>query len=101
MRTVLAICFLFIISACIHKEATTERAPAQALGPAANIKPEDLTIWSLQEMAKKEKFAELNDLFNNHGLMLTALPQGYAAGAATRIFGSEGPRGEGSESITG
>ena len=43
------------------------------------------TVWTLQEMAQKKQFNELNDLFNN-GLTMNSLPVGLAAGAAARIL---------------
>src|SRR5262245_15352436 len=45
-----------------------------------------LTVWVLQEMAKKKQFNELNELFNN-GLTMNSLPVGLAAGAAAQILG--------------
>jgi len=44
-----------------------------------------LTIWVLQQMAQEKRFDELDELFNN-GLTMNALPVGYAAGAAARVF---------------
>src|SRR5215813_15069955 len=44
-----------------------------------------LTVWTLQEMAQKKKFDELDNLFNN-GLTMNALPVGLAAGAAARVL---------------
>src|SRR5262249_31843849 len=43
------------------------------------------TVWTLQEMAQKKQFTELNDLFNN-GLTMNSLPVGLAAGAAARVL---------------
>src|SRR5215472_13902764 len=43
-----------------------------------------LTVWTLQQMAHKKQFDELNELFNN-GLTMNSLPVGLAAGAAARV----------------
>jgi len=40
-----------------------------------------LTVWTLQEMARRKQFDELNKMFNN-GLSMNSLPVGLAAGAA-------------------
>src|SRR5215472_8313056 len=49
-----------------------------------------LTIWTLQEMAQRKQFKELDDLFNN-GLTMNALPVGVAAGTGSPLvdFGSK------------
>ncbi len=39
-----------------------------------------LTIWTLQDMARANRFEELDNMFNN-GLNMDALPVGYSAGA--------------------
>jgi hypothetical protein len=49
-----------------------------------------LTVWSLQEMAQRNQFNELNKLFDN-GLTMDQLPVGIAAGAGVPVldFGSK------------
>jgi len=47
-----------------------------------------LTIWVLQKMAQEKRFNELDNLFNN-GLTINALPVGYAAGTAARVFDTD------------
>jgi len=53
--------------------------------PSLRTGPGGLTVWSLQEMAKRKQFDELNELFNN-GLTMNSLPVGLAAGAAARVL---------------
>ena len=47
-----------------------------------------LTVWVLQEMAKKKEFDDLDNLFDN-GLTMNALPVGLAAGTAARVLDSD------------
>lgn len=65
-----------------------ERVPAQST--VESLKPEEITIWSLQDLARQKKFDVLNDLFNNKGIKIDKLPEGYAAGAAARVLGGFG-----------
>src|SRR5215467_8047444 len=44
-----------------------------------------ITVWTLQDMADRKQFDELNELFNN-GLTMNSLPVGLAAGAAARVL---------------
>jgi len=98
MRLVFVIFSMLFAISCAHKTVvSTERAPAQSA--IETIKPEDITIWSLQDMARQKKFDVLNDLFNNKGIKIDKLPEGYAAGAAARVMGGLG--GEMLDSITG
>jgi len=53
--------------------------------PSLRTGPDGLTIWALQKMADEKRLDELEDLFKN-GLRMNALPVGYAAGAAARVF---------------
>src|SRR5262245_6760165 len=41
--------------------------------------------WALQKMAEEKPIKEMETLFKN-GLTMNALPVGYAAGAAARVF---------------
>ena len=50
------------------------------------LKPNDLTIWTLQKMANDKKIDTLNCLFNHKSIAITKLPVGYAAGTAARVF---------------
>jgi hypothetical protein len=97
MKSLITVLVLVLVS-CAHKsEVSSERVPAQAV-----VAPNpERTIWSLRELAQQGKFAELNELFNNEGIVLEKLPQGYAAGAATRVLATGGPVGALLESITG
>jgi hypothetical protein len=44
-----------------------------------------ITVWTLQDMADRKQFDELNELFNN-GLTMNTLPVGLAAGTAARVL---------------
>ena len=50
--------------------------------------PSNITVWSLQKMAEDGDFTSLNTLFS-HALTMDSLPIGYAAGAGTRVFGTD------------
>jgi hypothetical protein len=82
---------LFFVLSCTHS-SVTERTPAQSVSAetsqakAPPLKPEEITIWTLQTLAQSGRLDVLNDLFNNHGLNLQQLPSGYAAGAGARVF---------------
>ena len=56
--------------------------------PSLRTGADGLTVWTLQEMAHKKQFKELNDLFND-GLTMNSLPVGLAAGAAARVLDIE------------
>lgn len=47
-----------------------------------------ITVWTLQNMAQEKRFEELDELFNN-GVTMNALPVGYCAGAAARVFDAD------------
>jgi hypothetical protein len=53
--------------------------------PSLRVGEGGLTVWGLQDMAKKRQFKELNELFND-GLSMKSLPVGLAAGAAARVL---------------
>jgi hypothetical protein len=89
MTSALSFCFAFVfllLAGCAHGPTTVseQRVPAQSQIEIPN--PEDITIWSLQDLARQEKYDVLNELFTNRNLFLTQLPQGYAAGAAARVL---------------
>lgn len=87
MKTVLSLAsVLVLLVSCAHNSAVSERTPAQSQQVAPPLRPEDITIWSLQALAQSGRLDVLNDLFNNYGLPITQLPTGYAAGTGARVF---------------
>ncbi|MBS1971754.1 MAG: hypothetical protein JSU04_15690 [Bdellovibrionales bacterium] len=87
MKTVLSLAsVLVLLVSCAHKSAVSERTPAQTQQVALPLKPEEITVWSLQTLAQSGRLDILNDLFNNYGLPITQLPTGYAAGTGARVF---------------
>lgn len=83
---------LVLLVSCAHTGGVNERTPAQTdevRQVALQVKPEDLTVWSLQTLAQSGRIDILNDLFNNHGINLEKLPEGYAAGAGARVLGAD------------
>ena len=56
--------------------------------PILRTGDDGLTVWALQDMARKKRFEELDGLFNN-GVTMNALPVGMCAGAAARVFDTD------------
>ena len=73
MKSAWVLGLAFTVSACASKNTRTTAS-------------DELTVWSLQEMAQEGRFDELNDLFDNHGIKIDALPTGYAAGTGARVL---------------
>lgn len=91
MKSFFAIASLLVFTiSCAHNQ-TSERTPAQdgTLSAAAKAPPipvESTTVWTLQTLAQQGRVDILEDLFNNHGINLEKLPEGYAAGTGARVF---------------
>ncbi|RYZ83851.1 MAG: hypothetical protein EOP04_19155 [Proteobacteria bacterium] len=86
-----SIAFLFLLGCASKSPAPSEqRVPAQQ-SQIAVPNSSDITIWTLQQLARDKRYDVLNELFTNHGLAISQLPQGYAAGAAARVLDMPGP----------
>jgi len=85
---------LVVLVSCAHM-SPSERTPAQSETTQATtpppLKPEEITVWNLQKLAQSGRADILNELFNNYGLPIQRLPEGYAAGAGARVLNLKTP----------
>lgn len=91
MKRVLSLAGVFVLLVSCAHTSSQDRAPAQSSAETAAVKapplrPDEITIWSLQSLAQSGRTDILNDLFNNYGISLSELPSGYAAGTGARVF---------------
>ncbi|WP_413290180.1 hypothetical protein [Bdellovibrio sp. HCB337] len=91
MKSILCLASVLIFTISCAHTSSSERNPAQDGTVQETVKTpplraDETTIWTLQELAQKGRLDILEDLFNNHGINLEKVPEGYAAGAGARVF---------------